>query len=107
MIRGTTPTFIIKLKDESIDLHVADSLIVTISQGVYVVNKMGDDIELEDGRTVHVFLTQEESLRFKSGAPAELQLNWTYLDKNGIVRRASTPVKEIKIDKQLYGRVIE
>lgn len=107
MIRGTTPTFTMTIKDENIDLNIADNMIFTIEQGSYSVSKESDDIEIEDGRTVHVFLTQEESLRFKPGAPAELQLNWTYQDANGRTHRASTRVKEIEIEKQLYRKVIE
>lgn len=109
MIRGTTPTFTLKLKEDSnIDLSEARNVYFTVSQGAKAITKTGDDIEISDGRTVLVFLNQEESLSLVEGQKTEVQLNWTYLDPDGeTVRRAATKIKTIELGKQLIRKVIE
>lgn len=44
MIRGTTPTFILKLKDASVDLTKAANVYVSFSQGNIKIIKSGDDL---------------------------------------------------------------
>lgn len=113
MIRGTTPTFTLKLKNKDgtpceIDLREASNIYFTVSQGsTSITKKAGEDLELVDGKTVHVFLNQEESLRLREGQKTELQLNWTYIDVDGNTRRAATVVRDIGLDKQLIRKVIE
>lgn len=109
MIRGTTPTFTLKLKEDSgIDLRQAQNVYFTIAQGHNTLTKSGNDVLVqEDGRTVLVYLNQEESLAFNERADTEIQLNWTYFAQNGQARRAASVVKRIQIDKQLYRKVIE
>lgn len=107
MIRGTTPTFMLKIKNESVDLSAANNVYFTIGQGAKSITKTDQDLEIPDGRTVMVFLNQEESLSLRDGQMAEIQLNWTYLDKDGNTRRAATRVKEIMLEKQLIRAVIE
>ena len=109
MIRGTTPTFTLKLKEDSnINLQEAINIYFTVAQGTNEITKTGADIEISDERTVLVFLNQEESLSLKDNQKAKVQLNWTYLDPDGVtVRRAATKVKEIELSEQLIRRVIE
>jgi len=52
---------------------------------------------------VSVALSQQETLSFKSGVPAEIQLNWLY--ENG--SRAATRVKTIDLSKNLLREVLE
>ena len=108
MIRGTTPTFTLTLcKDCDVDLNLAENVYFTISQGERTVTKTAEDgLNISDGNTVSVFLTQRESSPFADGK-ADVQLNWTYRDESGALRRAATKVTQIMIDKQLLGRVIE
>lgn len=111
MIRGTTPTFTLKLKNKDgtpseIDLNEADNIYFTISQGAKSIIKDNDDIEIESGNTVLVFLTQKESLSLKEFQKTEIQLNWTYQDADGRTRRAATRVQEIELGKQLYKEEI-
>lgn len=108
MIRGTTPTFTMRIKDQyEIDLNEAKNIYFTVAQGANTITKTGDDIEIADKRTVLIFLNQRESLSLKE-TKADVQLNWTYLDTDGeTVRRAATKVKEISLDKQLLKKVIE
>lgn len=108
MIRGTTPTFTFTIRSETVNLGEAENVYVTIRQGANEITKTGEEISYEL-RTVNVYLSQEESLKLKENTPAEIQINWTYLDPtdNTTVRRAATKVKSIQIDRQLLKRVIE
>lgn len=111
MIRGTTPTFILKLKNKdgtpsSIDLSEANNVYFTIAQGGKTITKTSEDIDI-DGNTVYVFLDQKESLSLKEGIKTEIQLNWTYDDATGVTKRAATKVREVALDKQLYKEEIQ
>ena len=76
--------------------------------GKLIERSTGDTSLNVDGRTVSLWLTQEESLRLTAGVNAEVQINWTYMDSDGVtVRRAATKLKTIPITKQLLKRVIE
>ena len=112
MIRGTTPTFILKLKNKDgtpseVNLNEANNIYFTISQGQKSITKTGNDLEIENGNTVLVFLSQTESLSLKEKQLTEIQLNWTYDDSEGNVRRAATKVRAIELDKQLYKEEIQ
>lgn len=105
MIRGTTPTLILTIKNNAVDLGEAENVYVTVRQGVKEIT-VSEGLEIDTPRTVNVFLTQEQSLSLAEGN-AEVQINWTYLDIDGVtVRRAATKLKTIPIDKQLLRRVI-
>lgn len=101
MIRGTTPTFKLRLKDTSIDLAKADNIYVSFSQKSVRLMKSGEDLEV-NGNEVDVYLTQEESLKFVDGE-VEIQINWTYDDGS----RACTNIVTINVSKNLIGRVLE
>lgn len=106
MIRGTTPTFILKLKNKDgtpsdINLSEANNVYFTIAQGGKTLTKTSEDIDIVDN-TLYVFLNQKESLSLKEQQKTEIQLNWTYIDSTGVTRRAATKVREISLDKQLY-----
>jgi hypothetical protein len=108
MIRGTTPTFTLKLREDcNVNLQEANNIYFTVSQGTKEITKTGADLEIADGKTILVFLNQEESLSLREGQKTEVQLNWTYLDPDGNVRRAATKIREIELGKQLIRRVIE
>ncbi len=109
MIRGTTPTFTFTIRDENLNLNEAANVYVTIAQSGKLIERSTGDASLNvDGRTVSLWLTQEESLRLTEGVNAEVQINWTYMDSDGVtVRRAATKLKTIPITKQLLKRVIE
>lgn len=111
MIRGTTPTFILKLKNKdgtpsTINLAEANSVYFTIAQGGKTITKTSEDIDI-DGNTVYVFLNQKESLSLKEAIKTEIQLNWTYNDVTGVTKRAATKVREVALDKQLYKEEIQ
>ena len=107
MIRGTTPTFTLMLKDQNINLNEAITVIATIKQCDTRINISGDRLQI-DGYTVSLWLTQAESLKLDKGTTASIQLNWTYTNENGgTPRRAATVPKRFTIDEQFYERVIE
>lgn len=108
MIRGTTPTFTLVIADDSdVDLTQANRVYFTICQGAKIITKSGEQLEVSDGKTVSVFLDQEDSMSLREGQKAEVQLNWTYTGADGKSRRAATPVKEVTIGRQLLKQVIE
>lgn len=78
MIVGTTPTFIIRLK-EDLDMAEAAHIYVTLTQGNISVMKSDDDLSI-DGASVSVYFTQEDTLKFIPMCSAMLQMNWTYTD---------------------------
>ena len=110
MVRGTTPTYILKLKskcetEDPIDLSIADDIYVTFSNKQYqiLLTKSGEDLTVEDN-TVEVFLTQEETLSIPRGE-FYIQVNWTY-DDSGIKKRACSVIKEISSKRNLINEVI-
>lgn len=107
MIRGTTPTFTFRLKDKTIDLGEALTVIATIKQSGKRFDISGERLTI-DGGTISFWLTQEESLKLSERIPASIQLNWTYPNQNGSKpRRASTVPKSFCVTDQYYEKVIE
>lgn len=107
MIQGTTPTFTFRLVNHNINLNAARNVYVRFKQSTKVIDKSGSDLEI-NGYMLRVWLTQEESLKLSEGADVQVQINWTYLDTDGVtIRRAATKPKSIPIDAQLLKQVIE
>lgn len=102
MIRGTTPTFILKLKDASVDLTKAANVYVSFSQGNIKIIKSGDDLTVSP-LEVDVYLTQAESLRFNGNSTLNIQLNWTYDDGS----RACSNIVSTDVGINLIGKVLE
>ena len=109
MVRGTTPTVTLRIKDKyNINLNEAIEIFFTVSQGHFSVTKTGEDVVIsEDGKSAGIYLTQEESMELSDKINAEAQINWTYNDLSGVVKRGATIVKEFEVNKQLYRKVIE
>lgn len=110
MVRGTTPTYILKLKnkcdhDDPIDLSIAEDVYVTFSNKQYqiLLTKSGEDLSVVDN-SIEVFLTQEETLSIPKGE-FYIQVNWTYND-NGVRKRACSVIKEIPSRRNLINEVI-
>lgn len=101
VMQATTPTFILTLPAE-VDLDEAQSVYFTLSQDNYrSVTKTGADLIIEDN-IVSVYLTQEETLKFRPNEYAKLQLNWTYTGG----ARASSRTVDIFIDENLLKEVV-
>lgn len=104
MIRGTTPTITITIRNPGeLNLTQAEAVYVTVRQGKHSVTKTGDALVVETA-AVSFWLTQEESLDFREGR-AEAQINWTYQGTDG-VKREATKWTAIMIDRQLLERVV-
>ena len=76
--RGTTPTYILRLLDEDVDLNTATDIYVTFSNKDYrkIIEKTGDDLTVsQDGKDVEVYLSQEETLKFPLDHVL-VQINW-------------------------------
>lgn len=101
MVRGTTPTFQLKITDDDVDLTQATNVYATFKQLGFQIDKSGDDLVVT-AKQVDVYLSQEETLQFAEG-DIEIQLNWTYGDGS----RAATKIKRVSIGKNLIGRVLE
>lgn len=101
MIRGTTPTFSLKIRDESVDLTEALNVYATFTQLSKVITKTGEDLVVSP-QQVDVYLSQEETLQFTTG-DVEVQLNYTYAGG----QRAASRTALIRVDKNLIGRVLE
>lgn len=108
MIRGTTPTFTLRITNggDDLDLTQASGVYVTIRQNGRVITKTGDDISIA-AQSVSCWLTQEESLSLRENMEAEVQINWTYVDvTDNSSRRAATKAKTIDIGRQLLAEVV-
>ena len=68
MVRYTTPTFALTLPD-TVDLTEAENVYVTFAQpgGRVIYTKTGDALDVT-AQEVDVYLSQEETAQFRSGA---------------------------------------
>lgn len=102
MIKGTTPTYILKIDDE-VDFSTFELIEVTIRQRTILVRKTGEEVRMNaEAKTVSVSLTQEETLKFDHQSPALIQIR--IKDKNDKV--FSHPPIEISVIPCLSGEVI-
>lgn len=100
MVQATTPTFILTLPD-TVDLSEVENLYFTIEQNKTLLTKETEDLTVE-GQTVQVFLSQQETLQFRTGT-ASIQLNWTY----GNGARGCSNIVQIHVDENLLKKVVE
>ena len=100
MVQATTPTFILTLPN-TVDLSLANNVYFSLKQGANSIMKTGDALVI-DGRTVSVYLSQEETLPFFGGM-ARLQLNWTYSDGS----RACSKIATVYVGENLLKEVVE
>lgn len=56
-----------KIKLNGIDITQLKSLYITFKQGSKEITKTTEDIEMEDGNILSVFLSQEDTLNFLGG----------------------------------------
>ena len=104
MIRGTTPTFTLTVGDSELDLSQASNVYVTVTQGNKRVTKTGSALTIS-GNVVSCYLSQTETLAFKAGQAAEIQVNWIYTEGSA-TKRAATDPKQIIVGFQLLPEVL-
>lgn len=101
MIRGTTPTFVLTI-DETVDLTEASNVYVSFeNDNVELVKKSGDSGVVVEAHQVSVYLTQEETLKFRKSM--EVQLNWTYANGS----RGCTKIVNVPVGKNLIEEVLQ
>ena len=102
MVRGTTPTFTFRLKDQSVDLTQATRVYVTFSDmnEKELMTKENEDLDI-DVREVSVYLSQAETITLPK--KAKVQLNWLYQDGSK-TKRACTTKKVINVDTNLLDK---
>lgn len=100
MVRGTTPTFILTIEDDDVDLTTMDNVYVTIQQSGVKMTKTGEDITVS-AKEVDVFLSQEETLKFARGNVL-VQINFTYEDG----KRGCTEIVQVYVSENLYDGVL-
>ena len=103
--RATTPTFTLTVKDKNVDLTQVINVYATFEQNAVKITKTGTDLEVEE-KVVKCWLTQEESLSLSVGS-LDVQVNWTYYDNNGNVRRGSTDTCTIVVTSQLLAEILD
>lgn len=99
MTRGTTPT--LKVQIDGVDLSRFTSLYLTIKQGSNDVTKELDDMQIEEGNILSVFLQQEDTLKFQRG--------YAYIQVRGVVdyiTAVASNIKMISVDQILKEGVI-
>lgn len=101
MVRGTTPTFMFKLKG-SVDLTQASQVYVTFSDisEKELLTKGGDDLTITS-EYVSVYLDQAETLALPE--KVKVQLNWLYQDGSK-TKRACSVKKVINNDTNLLDK---
>lgn len=106
MVHYTTPELTFVIDNDGVDISSAENIYVTFKQNTSLVTKTGEDISVEDGNTIKVWLSQEESAYFIPG-PVSIQINWTFLDGDGKLQRVSTGIKQVQITQNLLPRVVD
>ncbi len=105
MIRATTPNITLIVGKSDLNLEQANNVYVAFRQGDTIIELTGNELEIS-GNQVSCYLTQQKSLQLQEGMPAKLQVNWTYEDDSGQIKRAATTVKMINVGEQLLTRVL-
>lgn len=104
MYKGTTPTFKFNINE---DAHIDDATNVYVTFSTtpnYIkafLTKTGTDLSIVEN-SIHVYLTQQETLDFPSSKIVYVQANWLYA--NGT--RACTKPKEISVGENFINRVL-
>ena len=101
IIRGTTPTFTLRINDPSVDFTEAENVYASFSQGKVSITKTGEDLDIY-AQKIDVYLSQEETLKFSTGE-IRIQLNWTYNN----AARAATRIASVVVGENLIGKVLQ
>jgi len=106
MVPGCTHALDMTLDDQTVNLNGATDVFVSINQNGTQLNFFGDRVSIADnGYQLTVYLTQDETLRFRHGT-AVAQINWTATNLLGGVSRAATDPFVIEIGQQFMRQVL-
>ena len=98
MTRGTTPNYIITVKD--LDTLQDNSVYVTFKQSDVCLTLKDKDITIEENK-ISVYLTQEQTLQFRHGV-AKLQVRG--VDLNGTAWASN--IVNVPVNAVLCGEVL-
>ena len=100
MRKGTTPTLVFTL---DLETALLKSIYLTLQQGTLQVTKTGEEMRLlEDGCSVAVTLTQEETLQFVAGQFVSVQVR--AVTQNG--EAVATNILDVPMEAVLLDGVI-
>jgi hypothetical protein len=100
---GTTPTFSLTFDESAINFLDAHNVYVSmVSPDYEIVKRNGDEGVVVEAHQIDIFLTQEETLAFGTGATA-IQVNWTYVDGT----RAASNIVRYRFGQNLLDKVVE
>ena len=101
MYKGVTPTITLTFDDETLDLRLAETVIVSISNSKEGQRPILEITDLDMGeKTISFDLTQEQTLAFPS--LCRIQANWTYSDG----KRACSDIKKFSLSENLHCEVM-
>ncbi len=104
MIRGTTPTFILELQDDTVDLTETNNVYISLESGtIEMLKKNGDEGVDIQPHQISVYLTQAETLQFADKSKIEIQVNWTYANGS----RGCTDIAKVSVGRNLIDTVLE
>ena len=99
MIRGTTPTHIFNIP---FDVAAIDELKITYAQwGNIVITKNKSDCTLE-GTTIKTSFTQEETFKFSSDKPVEIQVRILTVDGEAL----ASIIQKVDVGRCLDSEVL-
>lgn len=103
MIRGTTPTFVLNLENDTIDLTEANNVYISLeTDSVEMLKQNGDEgVEIQPHQ-ISVYLTQAETLQFAEKSKIEIQVNWTYANGS----RGCTDIARVSVGRNLVDKVL-
>ena len=103
MIRGTTPTFVLNLETDTIDLTEANNVYISLeTDSVEMLKQNGDEgVEIQPHQ-ISVYLTQAETLQFAEKSKIEIQVNWTYANGS----RGCTDIARVSVGRNLVDKVL-
>lgn len=99
MKRGTTPALLIRVK--GIEFKNIKRIIVTIRQKNVLLDYEDQLSVNKDGNSITVYMSQEETLRLKSGS-AQLQVRMLLLDETAV----ASNIVSVNVDEILREGVI-
>ena len=100
MRRGTTPT--VKIAVKGCNLEDFDSIYVTFKQGATIIDKTGDDLEIQDN-SISILLSQEDTLKFDSFCKV-VEVQMRAVNDAGVA--IASNIRQIPIDAILKEGVI-
>ena len=102
MYQGTTPTYVITVKNYNLE---GKTVYVTLASGARRITLTGDDLAFsyhEDYTTIAFRLTQEQTNKLE---PGDVEIQVKFIDPAGIA--LATVIEKTKLNRSLLNGVIQ